>query len=99
VQLASPKKKSNVEGCWVVCSASYAVTSCFSPSSYVLQTAREKVYQQLKTKLDNAIRSRTKGDEKFQAFVAEEIASIKNAIRKEQDVRQGCRCSGTRCLE
>ena len=44
------------------------------------------MYQELKTKLDDAIRSRTKGDEKFQAFVAEEIASIKNAISKEQEV-------------
>lgn len=52
------------------------------------RTHRETVYQGLKTKLDDAIRSRTKGDEKFQAFVAEEIASIKNAIRKEQDIRE-----------
>lgn len=49
---------------------------------------REKVYLELKTKLDDAVRSRTKADEKFQSFVSEEIASIKNAIRKEEEVRE-----------
>lgn len=52
------------------------------------RSKREKVYLELKTKLDDAIRSRTKADEKFQSFVSEEIASIKNAIRKEEEVRE-----------
>lgn len=49
---------------------------------------REKVYLELKTKLDDAVRTRTKADEKFQSFVSEEIASIRNAIRKEEELRE-----------
>lgn len=52
------------------------------------RTAREQVYQELKRKLDDAVRSRAKADEKFQAMVAAELTSISNAIRTEEEIRE-----------
>ena len=54
----------------------------------VAQAAREKVHTAIKNKLDAAIVSRSKADEKFQSFVSEELAAIKNSIRVESQVRQ-----------
>jgi hypothetical protein len=51
------------------------------------QATREKVHTSIKTKLDASIVSRTKADEKFQSFVSEELAAIKNSIRVEAQVR------------
>jgi hypothetical protein len=50
------------------------------------QDTREKTHKAIKDRLDVAIASRTKADEKFQAFVASEIADIKNCIRREEEV-------------
>jgi hypothetical protein len=53
----------------------------------VVQDTREKVHTSVKDKLDLTITSRSKADEKFQGFVASEIAEIRNAIRIEAEVR------------
>lgn len=42
----------------------------------------------IKERLEAAVASRAKGDEKFQTFVAAELADIKNAIRKEEEIRE-----------
>lgn len=38
--------------------------------------------------LDENVRSRMKGDEKFQSFVREELASLKNAVSLERQTRE-----------
>lgn len=45
------------------------------------------MHTSVKDKLDLTITSRSKADEKFQGFVASEIAEIRNAIRIEAEVR------------
>lgn len=66
---------------WRSCAAAHQPLRACAP-----QSTREKGTLELKVKLDESLRTRTKGDEKFQSFVAEEIAAIKNALRKEEQV-------------
>ena len=56
------------------------------------------MYTELKTKLDDAITLRSKADDKFQRFVAEEIASLRNAIRHEEQVRVVAAALDPRCI-
>ena len=50
------------------------------------QDTRERAHRAIKDRMDAAISSRAKADDKFQSFVATEIADIKNAIRTETEV-------------
>ncbi|CAM9147315.1 unnamed protein product [Chrysoparadoxa australica] len=52
------------------------------------RTARENTYAELRRTLDENIRSRMKGDEKFQSFVAEELAALRNAVGLERQTRE-----------
>lgn len=51
------------------------------------RSAREATHAELRRILDDNIRSRLKGDERFQSLVAEELAGLKNAVQHEQQVR------------
>ena len=42
----------------------------------------------LQKTLDHAIESRAKGDARFQVFVREELAEIKNELQKEVEIRE-----------
>lgn len=52
------------------------------------QTSRENTYAELRRVLDENVRSRMKGDEKFQSFVHEELANLKNAVSLERQTRE-----------
>lgn len=52
------------------------------------QTSRENTYAELRRILDENIRSRMKGDEKFQSFVREELAMLKNSVSLERQTRE-----------
>lgn len=56
----------------------------------LLQDTRERAHRAIKDRMDAAISSRAKADDKFQSFVATEIAEIKNAIRTETEVCFDC---------
>jgi hypothetical protein len=56
------------------------------------QTSRENKYVEIRRTLEDFIRTRTKTDEKFQGFVYEELATLKNEIAKETQVCAGCVC-------
>ena len=51
-----------------------------------VQTSRETKYVEIRRTLEEFIRNRTKTDEKFQGFVYEELATLKNEISKETQV-------------
>jgi len=51
-------------------------------------TAREQKYSSLRAELDQIKRSREKGDDKFQTFILEEVASVKNGLTAEGQVRE-----------
>lgn len=53
-----------------------------------MQTSRENTYAELRRVLDDNVRSRMKGDGKFQSFVHEELAVLKNAISLERQTRE-----------
>jgi len=53
-------------------------------SSY--QTSRENKYVEVRRTLEDFVRTRSKADEKFQSFVYEELAVLKNDISKETQV-------------
>jgi SF-assemblin/beta giardin len=50
--------------------------------------SREATTADLRRVLEEHIRSRNKGDEKFQAMVAEELAALRNAVQSEQITRE-----------
>jgi hypothetical protein len=50
------------------------------------QTSRENKYAEIRRTLEDFIRTRSKTDEKFQAFVEEELAALKNDISNETQV-------------
>jgi SF-assemblin/beta giardin len=50
--------------------------------------SREATTADLRRVLEEHIRSRNKGDEKFQAMVAEELAALRNAVQSEQVTRE-----------
>ncbi|CAN0105860.1 unnamed protein product, partial [Discosporangium mesarthrocarpum] len=52
------------------------------------QTSRENTFAELRRTLDENIRSRIKGDEKFQAFLQEELAALKNTVSLERQTRE-----------
>ena len=52
----------------------------------ISQSERETKYVALRKSLEENVRSRSKGDERFQQFVAEELASLKNALLLEGQV-------------
>ena len=52
------------------------------------RTARGTTHAELTRILDEHVRSRMKGDEKFQNLVAEELAELKNAVQAEQRIRE-----------
>lgn len=52
------------------------------------KTSRENTYAELRRVLDENVRSRMKGDEKFQTFVREELASLKNSVSVERQTRE-----------
>ncbi|CAM9843799.1 unnamed protein product [Laminaria digitata] len=52
------------------------------------RTSRENTYADLRRVLDENVRSRMKGDEKFQSFVREELASLKNSVSLERQTRE-----------
>jgi hypothetical protein len=52
------------------------------------RTLREKEFIGLRTVLDETQRERMKRDEKFQAYVQEEIASLRNALSLESQTRE-----------
>merc|ERR1740130_1971105 len=49
---------------------------------------REHKYSGLRTELDGIKRSREKGDDKFQTFILEEVASVKNGLVQESQWRE-----------
>jgi hypothetical protein len=52
------------------------------------RSARESTTAELRRVLDENIRSRMKGDEKFQSFVAEELAGLRNSVEHERQTRE-----------
>ncbi|EPT24551.1 SF-assemblin/beta giardin protein [Toxoplasma gondii ME49] len=56
-----------------------------------IQNAREQKYDQVREELEEAKRVRERGEEKFQTFVLEEVAALKNGLILESQV--GYRCS------
>lgn len=52
-----------------------------------VQTSRENKYVEIRRTLEEFIRTRSKTDEKFQSFVYEELATLKNTIKEETQVR------------
>merc|ERR1719161_352878 len=58
-------------------------------AAFEQQTAsREQKYSSLRTELDQIKRSREKGDDKFQTFILEEVASVKNGLVAESHARE-----------
>lgn len=53
------------------------------------QKEREERHMALRERLEDHVAARAKADERFQAFVAEEIVSAKNEIATETKVRRG----------
>merc|ERR1719389_841017 len=49
---------------------------------------REQKYSSLRSELDTIKRSREKGDDKFQTFILEEVASVKNGLSAESHARE-----------
>merc|ERR1740130_2219587 len=49
---------------------------------------REHKYSSLRTELDQIKRSREKGDDKFQTFILEEVAAVKNGLALEGQDRE-----------
>jgi len=49
---------------------------------------REQKYAELRQELDDAKSLREKGDEKFQSFILEEVAALKNGLLKETQTRE-----------
>lgn len=52
------------------------------------RNARDHKYQSLREELQDAKRLRAKGDEKFQTFILEEVASLKNGLVLESESRE-----------
>ncbi|CAN0296678.1 unnamed protein product [Pylaiella littoralis] len=52
------------------------------------RTSRENTYADLRRILDENVRSRMKGDEKFQSFVREELAALRNMVSLERQTRE-----------
>merc|ERR1719482_751040 len=52
------------------------------------QANREQKYSSLRAELDQIKRSREKGDDKFQTFILEEVASVKNGLVGEGQARE-----------
>ncbi|CAM9489863.1 unnamed protein product [Phaeothamnion confervicola] len=52
------------------------------------RAAREAAYADLRRTLDDSVRSRIKGDERFQAAVREELAALRNAVAAERETRE-----------
>merc|ERR1719386_641251 len=52
------------------------------------QGAREQKYQSLREELEESKRMREKGDEKFQTFILEEVAALKNGLVMESQARE-----------
>merc|ERR1719440_2686852 len=52
------------------------------------QNAREQKYQSLREELEESKRMREKGDEKFQTFILEEVAALKNGLVMESQSRE-----------
>merc|ERR1719262_1356462 len=52
------------------------------------QSNREHKYSSLRAELDQIKRSREKGDDKFQTFILEEVASVKNGLVAESHARE-----------
>lgn len=58
-------------------------------AAFETQTAsREQKYSSLRSELDQIKRSREKGDDKFQTFILEEVASVKNGLTAEGQQRE-----------
>jgi hypothetical protein len=51
-------------------------------------TAREQKYQELRGQLEEIKRVREKGDDKFQTFILEEVAAVKNGLVAESHARE-----------
>merc|ERR1712224_621351 len=49
---------------------------------------REQKYSSLRSELDTIKRSREKGDDKFQTFILEEVAAVKNGFVAESHARE-----------
>lgn len=58
--------------------------SCFE----VQQAGREQKYQSLRGELEECKNTREKGDEKFQTFILEEVAAVKNGLVAESHARE-----------
>ncbi|CAD7925753.1 unnamed protein product [Amoebophrya sp. A25] len=52
------------------------------------RVSREETYGELKDQLEEAKRHRARGDEKFQTFILEEVASLKNGLVLESEARE-----------
>ncbi|EPR63986.1 SF-assemblin/beta giardin protein [Toxoplasma gondii RUB] len=55
-----------------------------------IQNAREQKYDQVREELEEAKRVRERGEEKFQTFVLEEVAALKNGLILESQVSYRC---------
>ncbi|KEP60128.1 UNVERIFIED_CONTAM: SF-assemblin/beta giardin protein [Hammondia hammondi] len=55
-----------------------------------IQSAREQKYDQVREELEEAKRVRERGEEKFQTFVLEEVAALKNGLILESQVSSQC---------
>ncbi|PHJ19639.1 sf-assemblin beta giardin protein [Cystoisospora suis] len=53
------------------------------------KNAREQKYDQVREELEEAKRMRERGEEKFQTFVLEEVAALKNGLILESQAREG----------
>ncbi len=74
-------------GCERSCLHDALLFSYFLLIVVAVQDTRERAHRAIKDRMDAAITSRAKADDKFQSFVATEIAEIKNAIRTETEAR------------
>merc|ERR1711918_72552 len=52
------------------------------------RASREQKYSSLRSELDQIKRSREKGDDKFQTFILEEVAAVKNGLTAEGQQRE-----------
>ncbi|KYK62541.1 SF-assemblin/beta giardin protein [Toxoplasma gondii TgCatPRC2] len=55
-----------------------------------IQNSREQKYDQVREELEEAKRVRERGEEKFQTFVLEEVAALKNGLILESQVSYRC---------
>lgn len=73
----------HTSGCLAPVCAQACCQCSFTPYA---QNAREQKYDQVREELEEAKRMRERGEEKFQTFVLEEVAALKNGLILESQV-------------